>query len=156
VINKKNLLIMAVIGCTALFLAAGLAIAAAPDVIPMETAAYKKHTKGIIQFTHTKHATDYGAKCGDCHHDKDGKPLNDLTADSPVQKCVACHAETGKMDKDDKKLSDIEKTKKYHKEALHENCSGCHKESNKAKGLKKNDPKAAPEKSNCKGCHPKK
>jgi hypothetical protein len=149
--NKKLLIIaIAIIGA---FVAASLAMAGVADVIPLDTEQYEKHTKGIVQFSHKKHAEEYGAECGDCHHDKEGKPLTGLSLDSPVDKCVACHVETGKISKADKKMKKVEKIRKYHKEALHANCKDCHKKWNKEQGLKKNDPKAAPE--TCKACHPK-
>ncbi len=69
--------------------------AAAPDTMKMEDASYK-HTKEIVEFSHKKHAEDYKVACGECHHDKDGKALNDLTADSKVQKCIECHSKPGK------------------------------------------------------------
>jgi hypothetical protein len=140
-----------------MFLAAGLYAAAAPDVIPMQTAGYEKHTKGIVQFTHKKHATDYKATCGDCHHDAQGKPLAALKDGDPVQKCVECHKIVGEIPKEAKaelkkqKLSKEDMAKKereYHAEALHENCQGCHKDFNK-----KNNSKAAP--TTCTTCHPK-
>ncbi len=131
------------------------------DVIELNNPAYKKHTKGIVKFTHKKHAEEYAVanpeqyknKCGECHHDDKGKPL-DLKTGDDVQSCLECHKETGKLSKADKKMKKAEKIKKYHKEALHANCIGCHKAFNKKKKLKKNNPKATP--TTCKQCHPKK
>lgn len=123
------------------------------DVIEMNNPAYKKHTKGIVMFSHKKHAEEYGATCGECHHDDKGKPL-ELKAGDDVQSCLECHKETGKISKADKKMKKAEKVMKYHKEALHKNCKDCHKAFNKKNKLKKNNPKAAP--TTCKQCHPKK
>ena len=130
------------------------------DVIEMKNPAYEKHTKGIVMFTHKKHAEDYAAAhpdlykngCGECHHDDKGKPLS-LKAGDDVQSCAECHKDTGKLPKG-KKMKKAEKIKQYHKFALHENCKGCHKSFNKKKGLKKKDKGAAPV--DCKTCHPKK
>ncbi len=132
---------LAVIAAT-LFAVVGLYAASAPDLIEMNNAAYKKHTKQIVTFSHTKHAADYKITCGECHHDDAGKPL-ELKDGDDVQSCVECHKETGNLSKADKKLKKPEKIKKYHKEALHANCIGCHKEMKK--GPKK-----------CTDCHPKK
>ena len=151
--RKREMVIMVAVMAAVMF-SAGIICAGSTveDVIPLKSPEYGKHTKGIVEFSHKKHATDYGASCGDCHHDDKGKPL-DLKEGDAVQRCVECHKETGKKPKGEK-LSKKDKIMKYHKEALHANCSGCHKKWNKEKGYKKNDPKAAP--TTCKNCHPKK
>ena len=120
------------------------------DVITMKNPAYPKHKKGIVLFTHKKHIEDYEINCGQCHHDKDGTPLNDLKENDKVDSCISCHAKPGQAPrpKDKRKLSQKEKLE-YHAEALHENCIKCHKEHNK-----QNSTKAAP--STCSKCHPKK
>ncbi|SLM33252.1 conserved hypothetical protein [Desulfamplus magnetovallimortis] len=110
----------------------------------MENPDYDKHSKGIVQFTHLKHATDYSIGCGECHHDSDGQPLSDLKMGDSVEKCNACHSDTGKAPKG---ISDSEKLG-FHKEALHKNCITCHKTYNKEKNTK-----AAP--ASCTQCHPK-
>ena len=115
---------------------------AVADVIVMENAAYEKHTKDIVHFTHAKHLGDYAIACGECHHDADGAPLADLKLGDSVDECAACHDKTGKAPKG---ASEAEKLE-YHKQALHQNCIACHKEHNKA-----NNTKAAP--ASCKGCH---
>jgi hypothetical protein len=127
------------------------------DVIKMQNPAYSEHTKGIVEFTHKKHATDYGAACGDCHHDDKGQPLADLKEGDDVQQCIACHSKPGEVPKElkkewkDKKLKKEETNKlarEYHAEAIHDNCIGCHKKWNK-----ENKSKAAP--TSCTKCHPK-
>ena len=144
--RKKHLLILVVTGIATLFIAAGIYAASAPDVISMNNPIYKKHTKGIVQFSHKKHSTDYKAGCGECHHDDKGQPLNNLKDGDPVESCAKCHKETGEKEKGLKKK---EKIKRYHEEALHANCRDCHKKWNK-----ENKSKAAPTK--CTECHPKK
>ena len=144
--KKKTMLFSAVFVIAAVFLAAGIyAGTAAQDMIKMENKAYAKHEKGIVEFSHKKHATDYKAGCGECHHDKDNKPLTLKEGDN-VQNCIECHKLTEKKPKGTK-LSKSEKLK-YHHEAIHENCKGCHKKFNKEKGTK-----AAP--TTCAKCHPK-
>jgi hypothetical protein len=127
------------------------------DVIKMQNPAYSEHTKGVVEFSHKKHAADYGAKCGDCHHDDKGQPLADLKEGDDVKACIACHSKPGEVPKElkkewkDKKLKKEETNKlarEYHAEAIHDNCIGCHKTWNK-----ENKSKAAP--TSCTKCHPK-
>ena len=120
------------------------------DVISMNTAEYKDHKKGIVQFTHQNHVEKYLLSCGSCHHDEAGKPLT-LTVNDRPRRCIECHKETRKPKGE--KLDKKEKIKKYHFEALHANCIGCHKIYNKEKG----DPKGKkPAPTSCKLCHKKK
>ncbi len=120
-----------------------------PDVIKMNTKGYTAHTKGIVEFTHKKHVEEYKNACGECHHDKDGKPLANLKAGDNVQGCIECHKTPGEKPKgkDAPKLSEKEALQ-YHAEAMHQNCQGCHKEYNK-----KNNTTNAP--TTCVKCHPK-
>jgi hypothetical protein len=156
---KKYLRISVVVVLATLFIAAGIYAKAVPDVIPLQDPAYKKHKKGVVQFEHKKHFDDYAKEypefykngCGECHHDKDNKPLTELKEGDEVQKCIECHkiaAEAPKGKKAKKKLSKKEKIKDYHAEALHANCRVCHKKFNK-----KYKPKKAP--TTCTKCHPK-
>ncbi|MBN1932813.1 MAG: cytochrome c3 family protein [Desulfobacterales bacterium] len=150
--NKKSLLlVLSIIGIAVLFFSAGLyAGTTAADVIKMENKIYSQHKKGIVEFTHKKHAEEYGAKCGDCHHDAAGKPL-ELKAGDDVQGCAECHSTAGQKPKgkDAPKLSKKEAIAQYHAEALHANCIDCHKDYNKKTGNK-----TAPQ--TCAKCHPKK
>ena len=171
---NKKLLVLVVVCCAALFVAAGIYAKTVPDVIPLEDPAYKEHKKGVVQFTHGKHQKDYAKDypdlykrgCGECHHDKDNKPLSNLKEGDPVKKCIECHKKPSEVPKDlkkewrekAKKASKAQKKKlkaeqkklkmEYHAEALHENCRGCHKAFNK-----KYKPKKAP--TTCTKCHPK-
>jgi hypothetical protein len=156
---NKKLLVLVVVSCAALFVAAGIYAKTVPDEIPLQDPAYKEHKKGVVQFTHGKHQKDYAKEypdlykngCGECHHDEDNKPLTGLKEGDAVQKCIECHkiaAEAPKGKKAKKKLSKKEKIKDYHAEALHANCKGCHKKFNK-----KYKPKKAP--TTCTKCHPK-
>src|SRR5210317_452098 len=158
--RKKILRVSVVVVLATLFIAAGIYAKAVPDVIPLADPAYKEHKKGVVKFEHKKHWDDYAKEypefykngCGECHHDKDNKPLTELKDGDDVQKCIECHkiaAEAPKGKKAKKKLSKKEKIKEYHAEALHENCRSCHKKFNK-----KYKPKKAP--TTCTKCHPKK
>jgi cytochrome c553 len=147
--GKKYLLLMVIAGLATLFVVAAInAGTAVPDVVKMENKAYEKHTKGIVEFTHKKHATDYKATCGDCHHNDKGEALKELKEGDNVQGCIECHKKPGEKakGKDAPKLSKKEELE-YHAEAVHENCKGCHKEANKKAGNKN-----APE--TCTKCHP--
>jgi len=158
--RNKILRVSVAVALATLFIAAGIYAKATPDVIPLQDPAYKKHKKGVVQFEHKKHFDDYAKEypefyktgCGECHHDKDNKPLTELKDGDEVQKCIECHkiaAEAPKGKKAKKKLSKKEKIKDYHAEALHANCRVCHKKFNK-----KYKPKKAP--TTCTKCHPKK
>ena len=119
------------------------AVAGSATVIAMENPAYQEHTKGIVQFTHTKHFEDYKIGCGDCHHDDNAEPLADLKSGDSVVGCIECHPKPGKAPKAEKDSLE------YHTEALHKNCIDCHKKYNT-----ENNTKAAPQA--CGKCHPKK
>ena len=163
---NKKLLILVIVGCAALFVAAGIYAKTIPDVIELNDPAYKVHKKGVVHFEHGKHQKEYAEKypefykngCGDCHHDKDNKPLSNLKEGDPVQKCIECHKIPSEVPKKlkkewrEKKVKKAEQKKKkleYHAEALHMNCRDCHKAFNK-----KYKPKKAP--TTCAKCHPKK
>ena len=157
---NKKLMVLVIVVSAALFVVAGIYAKAVPEMIKLEDPAYKDHKKGVVEFTHAKHQTEYAKKypefykngCGECHHDKDNKPLSNLKEGDDVQKCIECHkiaAEAPKGKKAKKKLSKKEKIKDYHAEALHENCRGCHKKYNK----KYKPSKKAP--TTCAKCHPK-
>ena len=158
VMNKKRLLTLALGGLAALFFMAGVYAKEVPEMIELNDPAYEKHKKGIVIFSHGKHQTEYAEKypefykngCGECHHDENNKPLNNLKEGDNVQNCIECHNKPGLKPKGKgaKKLSKKE-TLEYHGEAIHQNCKGCHREFNK-----KNKTNSAPTK--CKECHPQK
>ena len=170
--RKPLKLLMVVVGMAALFAATVIyAATEVPDVIRLENKAYKKHKYGIVEFNHKKHGEEYAEKnpdfyknkCGECHHDDENKPLSNMKAGDDVKNCLECHKILGVMPSKEKKalrkakLSKEERAKKireYHAEAIHDNCTECHKLYNKKNKLKSKDPKAAP--TACKTCHPKK
>lgn len=149
--SKRYLLIIAIVGIASMFLAtaiyAGNTVA---DVVNMENKAYAKHKKSIVQFSHKKHNEEYKAGCGECHHDAENKPLNELKMGDEVKNCIACHKKPGRAPKAKKGEAKLSKKEKmaYHAEAIHLNCIGCHKDANKKSGTK-----AAP--TSCAKCHPK-
>lgn len=100
----------------------------------------------VFVFTHKKHNVDYDISCGDCHHDKEGNPLNDLKMGDNVQNCVECHTELQKTKENRKSILLLEN-------AIHENCVVCHKATN----IKAGDPKGrkGPAPVACTACHVK-
>lgn len=154
---KSLFFTLALVGIACVFMATGLqAGTQVPDVVKMENPTFE-HTKGIVTFDHKKHVAEYGASCGDCHHDDKGQPLTALKEGDDVKTCIECHKKPGEVPKDVKKEWRAKKLKKeemnkleleYYAEALHANCIDCHKEWNK-----ENKSKAAP--TSCSKCHPK-
>ncbi len=149
--NRKLLTLLLAAGIAVVFAVTGLyAGTKAPDTITMNFNKYKKRKKTppkykFVEFSHRKHFTDYKISCGDCHHDKDHKPLKLKDGDS-VQKCAECHNLLAKNKKNKKDIKVLEN-------AMHGNCIGCHKEVNKKAG----DPKGrkGPAPTSCGKCHKK-
>lgn len=123
--------------------------AAFPKTIAMAAEAYAEHTKPIVQFSHDKHVVDYLTNCGDCHHNEDGEPLEDLQVGDEVAKCIDCHSKPSEppKGKDAPELTPAQELE-YHAEALHQNCKNCHTAYNK-----ENNTRAAP--TSCSKCHAK-
>lgn len=112
--SKKHLLIIAVVGIASMFLATAIyAGKTVPDCVKMENKAYTEHKKSIVDFSHKKHNVEYKAGCGECHHDAEGKPLNELKMGDEVQNCIACHSKAGRPPKAKKNLNPNGNTIKY-------------------------------------------
>jgi len=150
--NKKLLTWLLATGIAVIFVATGLyAGTDVPDTITMDYNQYKKRTKQppnskFIEFTHKKHNEEYKISCGECHHDKDAKPL-DLKAGDNVQKCVECHT---KLEKEKKKKGE-EADILVLENAIHKNCDDCHTKVN----IEAGDPKGkkGPAPTTCTKCH---
>lgn len=148
--NKRLITLLLAAGIAVIFVATGIQAGTdVKDTITMEDPGYKKHKKGLVEFTHKKHAEDYGISCGDCHHDDKGKPLAGLKMGDNVQKCSECH---NKFKKDKKNKKDI----MVHENAMHENCIECHKEYNMKKDPADKKGTKGPAPASCSKCHPKK
>jgi len=73
-----------------------------PNVIDFDGAAngggsgdiFRSSYTGTIKFSHSKHVEDYGAKCGECHHDDDFEPIERFDPDETYA-CSECHVEEG-------------------------------------------------------------
>jgi hypothetical protein len=164
---NKKLLVLAIVGFASLFIVGRILAETVPQVIDLDDPAYKEHKKGIVHFEHAKHQTEYAKKypefykngCGECHHDKDNKPLTNLKEGDEVQKCIECHKIADEMPAKVKKemrakkasKADIKKKElEYQAEAMHDNCRTCHRAFNKKVKPKKKAP------TTCAKCHPKK
>ncbi|MFW6283872.1 MAG: cytochrome c3 family protein [Desulfosalsimonas sp.] len=133
---KKQLAILTAACMVAVFLAAGLYAGTddgCPDVIEMKNdKAFEDHRQPIVKFDHGKHYKadgGYDIGCGECHHDENGEPLEDLQAGDDVQSCFECHDGTGAGSPKDfmGPKPDAEALNSYYT-AIHVNCVGCHKE----------------------------
>ncbi|WDP92095.1 MAG: cytochrome c3 family protein [Desulfobacter sp.] len=148
--NKRVITLLLAAGIAVIFAATGIqAGTTVEDTLTMQDKGYKKHKKGLVTFSHKKHAEEYGATCADCHHDKDGKPLADLKMGDDVKKCSECH---NKFKKDKKNKKDI----MVHENAMHGNCIDCHKAFNKKENPKDKKGVKGPAPASCGKCHPKK
>ena len=164
---NKKLMVLVIVVSAALFAAGGIFAKVVPEIIKLEDPAYKKHKRGVVEFSHGKHQNEYAKKypefykngCGECHHDENNKPLSDLKAGDDVQRCIECHKIAAEMpaklkkEMRTKKVPKEERKKKrmeYQAEAFHDNCEGCHKLYNKKYKPKTKAP------TTCAKCHPKK
>jgi hypothetical protein len=125
-------------------------------VIKMANPAYSTHTRPIVSFFHERHYLQFTVSCGQCHHDEQGRPLNDLKEGDSVGNCIACHSIPGEMPRDQKtalqNLPEAERLKKelaFHAEAIHKLCTDCHRAWNREKGKATRD--GAP--TTCAQCH---
>jgi len=148
---KRKFFLISVASLVAVtFMAVGLyAGTTCPDKIEMKTTKiFSKHKMGIVVFDHKKHEAakpaGYGLKCGECHHDANHKPLNNLKPGDKVKLCSDCHKAKGKASPRTFEKPTKKDLKKYYV-AIHANCIGCHR---------KLKDKKAPTK--CMQCHHKK
>ncbi|MCF6246749.1 MAG: cytochrome c family protein [Desulfobacula sp.] len=148
--NKKLLTLLLIAGIAVIFVATSLhAGTETKDELTLQDPGYKKPKKRApkfkpLVFTHKKHSETLEISCNECHHDKEGKPL-DIKVGDDVQKCSECH---NKFKKDKKNKKDI----LVHQNAMHKNCITCHKDFNKKAGDPKGKKKdAAPQ--TCGKCH---
>lgn len=132
--RKKCFLIIMLV-CAGMLITSGIITASDfPEEIVIDGKNYKKDIKGPVNFSHSKHATDYGVECTECHHEyKDG--ANVWNAGDEVKKCEQCH--------------NVDKTEGNVKKlmlAYHKNCQDCHTEKSK-------EGKKTPNKTKCEECH---
>lgn len=125
------------------------------DVIEMKSSVYKNREMPPVKFQHKRHAKDLNIACNECHHvygdfrPSDGTGTNVETLakslqkqgielrvyshrnfwkkGDKVEKCQVCHSEPKSPEGDRKKLRPPERIRKYHFDAIHAQCTGCHK-----------------------------
>jgi hypothetical protein len=99
---------------------------------------------GVVQFTHDEHASKYQISCLTCHHTNGA---GDAAKTEQVQRCVACHKESGDAQNPTNAASEEVDVKL----AFHGNpdnmtnqagCATCHKQRG-----------AGPMQSQCGSCH---
>ncbi len=128
--------------CLAALFGLAISVAAAqqavPDLIDFEGAVdgggskevYRSAYTGPVKFQHAKHSEDYGAACGDCHHDSDLEPIESYDPDE-IYSCIECHDEEGlirgPIAENEASESDLIT---YRANAIHMQCIGCHRRYN--------------------------
>ena len=83
---------------------------------------------GPITFQHVKHFKEYGAQCGDCHHDSKGEPIAGYSSDSRATlACGNCHSEEGLIRGPiAENAASADDLIAHRANALHMLCMGCH------------------------------
>ena len=153
---NKRLLIACII--SVIWLAVGASVAQQTDPVPMvidfdgandgssSGNAFQSIYSGPVKFTHSKHVQDYGASCGDCHHDSDAQPINAYDPDA-IYACGECHDEEGLIwgpaAENDASAGDLIA---HRVNVIHMKCIGCHQMYNNLNQVVK-----IPE--SCKTCH---
>lgn len=148
--NKKLLTLLLAVGIsiafagTALYAETEFSYEITMDYNPYVTRKYTPPDWEVYVFTHETHYLDYEISCGECHHDEEGKPLDDLKEGDSVQQCVECHTELEKTKKNQRSIILLEN-------AIHGNCKICHKKIN----IEDGDPtgRKGPGPVGCKDCH---
>jgi hypothetical protein len=152
--NTRTLIICAGI----ILLAIGVAVAGGPipKVVNFDGAVDGGGSKDIhpsiytgpIIFSHEKHFMDYGAKCGDCHHDSDGEPIVGYSSDKTFT-CGDCHDEEGLIRGPIAENAASDEDLIAHRaNVLHMRCIGCHRNYNAEK-------KSVQAPVSCRICHTK-
>jgi hypothetical protein len=151
-INKKLLTFFITIGIlisfavTAVYAETEFPYEITMDYNPYAMRKYTPPKYEVFIFSHEVHNLDYDISCGECHHDKDGNPLENLESGDSVKQCVECHTELKKTKKNRKSIMLLEN-------AIHGSCKVCHKKIN----IEDGDPKGrkGPGPVSCKDCHVK-
>lgn len=151
--NKRRL-ITCIAGFLMLAMGAAVAQQTVPTVIDFDGATsagasgniFRSIYSGPVKFTHSKHVEDYGAVCGDCHHDSDAEPINSYDPDATYV-CGECHNEKGLIwgpaSENDVSADD---QVAHRANVIHMKCFGCHQMYNNLNRVVR-----VPE--SCKVCH---
>ena len=131
---NKRLLGICIAGLFWLAIGAAVAQQTVPAVIDFDGAIDGRSSKNIhqsiysgpVKFTHSKHVQDYGAVCGDCHHDRHAKPIESHDPDT-IYACGECHKREGLIWGPTAENDTSIKDRLAHRaNALHMQCIGCH------------------------------
>ena len=151
---NKRLLITCIAGFFWLAISTTVAQQTVPDVIDFDGTTdeggsgdiFQSSYSGPVKFTHSKHVKDYGAVCGDCHHDSDAEPIYSFDPDATYA-CGERHNVEGLLrgPTAENEVSADERLG-HRANAIHEKCIGCHRMYNNI-----NQVVRVPE--SCKTCH---
>ena len=131
---NKRLLIICIAGLLWLVMGTAVAQQSVPGVIDFDGATdgdgsgdtFRSVYSGPVKFTHSKHVEDYGAVCGDCHHDSDAEPINSFDPDVTYA-CGECHSEEGFLRGPIAENEVSADGRVAHRaNVIHMNCFGCH------------------------------
>jgi hypothetical protein len=131
--SKKSIVFSALTAIgSSLFIAAGIfAGTFGPEMVKLQTDGYQ-NTRGIVNFQHKQHVTEYKLGCGSCHHDDSGTPLDSFSMGEKAPNCVNCH--------------DLDDLHKSHAPEMEITCGQCHVD-------KDGNPVAVLEIQKCVDCH---
>ena len=131
---NKRLLIICIPGLFLLAIGTAIALQNVPIVIDFDGATddggpgdiFRSIYSGPVKFTHSKHVQDYGAVCGDCHHDSNAEPINSYDPDATYA-CGECHDEEGLI-RGPIAENDVptELRIAHRANVIHMRCIGCH------------------------------
>ena len=114
-----------------------------PEVIDFDGAAdggssrdfYGSVYTGSVKFKHSMHVEDYGAVCGDCHHDDSLEPIESYDPDQ-VYTCIDCHDEEGLIrGPKAENAASHDDLIEHRANVLHLQCVGCHARYNNEKHM---------------------
>ena len=151
---NKRLLITCITGFFWLAIAAAEQTGPVPVVIDFDGATeaggsgdvFQSIYSGPVKFTHLKHVEDYGAVCGDCHHDSDAEPINSYDPRAAYT-CGECHPKEGLIRGPTAENEATTSDRLEHRaNVIHMQCIGCHQMYNNL-----NQAVRIPE--SCKTCH---
>jgi hypothetical protein len=137
--NTRILIICA--GIIVLAIGAAVAEEPIPKVVNFDGAVdgggskdiYPSIYTGPIPFRHEKHFMDYGASCGDCHHDSDAEPIVGYSSSKSFT-CGDCHVEEGLIRGPIAENAASDEDLIAHRaNVLHMRCIGCHRNYNTEK-----------------------
>ncbi len=90
---------------------------------------------GPVTFQHKKHFSEYGAGCGNCHHDSDHEPIVGYDDDKSFS-CADCHDEEGFIRGPlAENAASPDDLIAHRANVIHMRCIGCHKKNNSERNV---------------------